>query len=223
MWRDGNFLVVDVNSANFAGRCPWTNLPENSTTLVPIFGPRPAGWQVSVQKGLHYGSKGKLLSLQLPASSGWLQRRRAAKQKFGFVIAGLGIAALLAGIVLAILLYQLNPEVFRDPHPNPFTVSVILMVLGVAGSIAGLAWPNIEGAPGPGGYIRAELIDEPHIWLHGANSQFLQQLPAWNGQPLQQRKISGPSALDAMAGGWPIVVVLFLIGMVVATLICSAK
>ena len=223
LWRDGALLVVDLQKADFGGRCPWTNELEKSTSNIPVFGPRPAGWHVTVRQGLIHGAKQQLLVLRLPASRGWLQRRNAAKRKFGFVIAGLGFAALLAGIVLTVLLNTFHAEVFNDPHPNPFTVSVILGVLGLAGLVAGFAWPSIEGAPGPGGYIQAELIDEPHIWLRGSNQEFRNTLPAWDGEPLNKRKVSGPTFVAAVGQGWPIMVVVFLAGIVVATLLLTAK
>src|SRR5690242_4163548 len=102
LWRDGSLLVVDLNAANFAGRCPFTNETEGTTTAMPVFGPHPAGWNVTLRRGLHYGAKQELLKIDMPASKTCLQRRNAAKRKFGYMIAGVSVASLLAGTVLAI-------------------------------------------------------------------------------------------------------------------------
>jgi hypothetical protein len=92
------------------------------------------------------------------------------------------------------------------------------MVLGAFAAVLGLNWPKIEGAPGPGGYLKAELIDEPYIWIHGADPAFLASLPASTREPLSTRKMAGPTFADAMANGWPILVILALCGIVIATL-----
>ncbi len=220
LWRDGNLLVIHLDKVSFAGRCPWTNEEVGpQTTKIPVCGPRPAGWNVSVLGGIRHGAKREMLVLPLPASQGWLARRASAKRRFGFLIALLGIASLVAGVVIYLVLNAYDPGAFDRPHPNAFTVSVILMVLGPAAMGAGLVWPKIEGAPGPGGYVKAELIDDPHVWVHGADPEFLEHLPPWTGAPLKDRKQAGTSFSDMMAKGWPILVILALIGIVTATLV----
>lgn len=223
LWRDGDLLVVNLETANFAQCCPWTSEKVTTTTMVPVYGPRPAGWTVSVARGVRYEAKSQLLTLALPASRGWSERRLADKQGFGYLIALLALATGIAGVLLYFILSWYYAWVFQSPHPNAFTVSVFLMILSPIGIVTGFAWPAIEGAPGPGGYITAELIDEPHIWLHGADPKFLETLPAWNNQPLAQRKKAGPSLSTAISKGWPILFVLALIGAVVVVLLTLRK
>ena len=219
LWRDGKLLVIQLDTADFTGRCPWTNEEVGKkTTSIPVFGPRPAGWSASLIGGIRHGAKREKLVLSLPASQGWLDRRASAKRRFGYVVALLGIASLVAGGVIHLVLNAYYPAVFERPHPNAFTVSVFLMVLGPLAVGAGLVWPKIEGAPGPGGYVKAELIDDPHIWVHGADPKFLELLPAWTGAPLKNRKLAGPSFSDMLATGWPILVILALCAIVAATL-----
>ncbi len=223
LWRDGELLVVELNGANFGGRCPWTNEVVSSIIQVPVCGPRPAGWHYNVLSGFGYGSKRALLTLPMPASEGWRARRDSAKRRFGYLIALLGLAAIVAGVAMYFILEKYNPSVFQQPHPNGFTWSVFLMIGGAFSIGAGLVWPKLEGAPGPGGYIQAELIDEPNVWIRGANSKFLEALPSWNGDPLGNRKKGGPSLADAWGAAWPWIVIMALVSIVVATLIVSVN
>lgn len=218
LWQDGELLVVDLQNADFGGRCPWTNEESARKESISVLGPRPAGWSISLRRGVRYEAKQELLRLQLPASDGWIAKRQILKRQVGNLVALMGLVATISMSLLLVIIYFYYPREFSIPHPNAFSNSVIALTIGLFLIGTGFAWPYIDGTPGPGGYLPAKLIDYPHVWIQGANSKFLASLPTWTGEPLKQRRIAGQTFAEAAGKNWPILLILPIIAAFVAIL-----
>jgi hypothetical protein len=164
-------------------RCPFTNEPVGDTTVeVEIAGPNE-------------GSPPRLVRIRLPmlVSPSWKGAALEGKKRIGRWVFRIGAAVLLVGIAVLVALSQLYPQ--GGAPPWMMVASSVPLGLGLIAAVVGLAWPYLEGVPGPGGALEASQIGRRYIFLRGAHPKYLSSLPAWTGESRYQFA----SALDRWA------------------------
>jgi len=175
LWRDRNFLVIDLHEHEFPPRCLKSNLPcEVPAEAVPLWTQSAADReadQLDFDVGLArvakvtYGHKSPTtveIRLPLPLRPGW---RRLITSRLGTQIAATGGA----GVLLSFLLAWLGPTLPDWAYPRIWG-RMILLSLAVTffGFFVRLCLSWI---------LPIRRIEEKMVWLGGVHRDWLKSLP----------------------------------------------
>jgi uncharacterized protein DUF3592 len=173
LWRDGDFLVIDRDGFDVGKRCAFTNEPVGDAKHeVEISGPSD-----------DLPPRARRIKLPMLVSPTWKGAAVEGKKRIGRWIFRIGAALLPLGIAPVVVISQYYPQGGQPQWVLGILVaSSIVLALGLLAAVIGLAWPHLEGVPGPGGALEAGQIGRRYIFVRGAHLKYLSALPAWTGE-----------------------------------------
>ena len=221
VWRCGKHLVVDLAGHAFADRCVWTNdalsCPRRSTEFMAE---DPGRWQFLFPQGVCLGKRFHPLKLQLPVAPQWSEPVQLAKRRLGKKIFRISALLALIGFVASACSIAFLKNVTPDVAVVIAVITSIPLVFGMIGVVVGLAWPYLEGVPGPGGPLPAKRTEERFLWIEGASPAFLAELSPWPGLPLDAAFKRPETLIQYLIRNWPfLLLVVLLLGLIKVALL----
>jgi hypothetical protein len=173
LWRDSESLVVNLSRTDFPPRCLKTNesIEGSFTHLEVHWIPAHGMWLLVFGLIGHCIAKslsGRAIPLQVPLSQAWLAKRK--------LISFMGWLLLLAGLVCPTIAGFVHVATMMPGHENDVP-SWFLAALFAGPPLALIGLVVLFKYHKP--ILIARKVTDDHAWLQGANSAFLESLPAW--------------------------------------------
>ncbi len=179
VWRDGRLLVIRNRNAQIPMRCIKTNQPVSGLTRLDLVWIQDRALWVALLVALgligHLIAKStfmKTIPVQLPLSQKWHSRHVRIGRIGRVVIAG-GVWVFLIGALACVLAMFWGVSESFSQAAILFLLLMPLVVIMTA--IFMLAFHR------PIAVVRK--LNRDHTWIGGADSQFLDSLPEWSGDP----------------------------------------
>jgi hypothetical protein len=211
LWRDRNFLVIDLREHQFPPRCLKSNLPcdlpAESTALSTQSVTDDEGDRLDDDEELtntaqdSYGHKSRTtveLRLRLPLRPGW---RRLITSPWGTWIAGVGWFGLILSLPASLLLKLFSTWIDRRAGVGMILISLAVLLLGLFINLC-LSW-----------ILPIRRIEEKKVWLGGVNRDFLRSLPEFvpSSQMLvRELEVANWKFWPALAMGFVFVILVFV-------------
>lgn len=167
LWRDGKFAVLDRRGFDLGARCLFTGEELTGEEMLVEF----AGPSDDNPQGV------KRVKLNMPVARSWQGMAVQGKRRVGKWIFRISGVIFLVGAAGVCVLFSI-PSLMSTVGP----VAIGIATVGLIGSIVGLAWPHLDGVPGPGGSVQAGWITEGQIFVREPHVSVLQSLPRWTGE-----------------------------------------
>lgn len=217
LYRDGEWLVVPLDTSSLSNQCLWTNMPTNGEAKeYTIVDPK-----ASLEFGVVYGFRMKTdrRKVRLPVSEDWEGDKEAKKLMMSRKLLRISVPCLVIGFALVAALLAVLPQGQIESSAvaaTAFIACVGLGTLGICGVVIGFALPHLEGVPGVDETVQVGLITDTHFWLRNSHQDILAAAPPWPGPSRKALLAERPGFLQSAFNNWPVLATWLLIVAVVA-------
>jgi Zn-finger nucleic acid-binding protein len=181
MWRDGKFLVVDINACEFPAYCVKTGKPTTTRHRIELaWVDQSKTWGASIWSAFGPLGKAKALreienmktkfSLRVGLSPEWLARRQI-KRCISWAVIAAGVMVGLIGGAMGAWTVQYVPS----PGKPPVRVSMAFIAGGV---IFAIGWLMLDYTRDRS-VLGLQTMDDRHAWLVGVHKDLLERLEPW--------------------------------------------
>lgn len=201
-WRDGASVIFDRSSFDFGERCIWTNQSADRVQTID-FVEKTVNWRVTFMRGIRPDPANRC-SVALPIDETWSVDQKFAKRIVARKILMFAVPALVGGIALAAFAIATDDSPRGTVGPL-VPLSLALVVPGIIGTIAGLAWPHLEETSGAKFVVPVEAVTDQFVCVGDAHPQFRESLPLWDRPSIHPNHTT---FIAAMIKGAPIFLLL---------------